>query len=527
MLKRTYDQLTSIRLTRELTIERFFADRLNEATFPAITVGAKMKWLASSGYYSGYMIFNSAGKAVSGFISDSCINRSVTDLKPEELTASKEAIILDYPHNHHHCNYLLTVSPMGSPGRDQEFLVMVIKPDCIDRLMLEVSPDHGLGYSGETYMVGSDYLMRSNSRFIAHSIMNTKVNTESVQQALKGRHGPVLTNDYRGVEVLSSYGRIKVKGLDWVMLAELDYKEVMTPVYALRNNIILLSLITAMAFFILTYTISTRITRQLKRLKNAAVEVGDGRLQPPVPVLSQDETGELTEAFNRMTIRLYEKDEALKAERLNSVKSAIDGQDTERQRLSRELHDGIGQGVIGIRLRLAALENELPEKIKNNFRSIIQITDNLVEEVRTTSNALMPPALAEFGLMPAIRSTCDMMSETYHTRVVLKGEIPAGLLGRTPILYVFRIIQESLNNAARHSGAACIVLNIRLANDSLFIEITDDGKGFDASAVQAGQHGLNNIRERVNLLKGKVAISSSVGSGTHILIEIPANLNTL
>lgn len=498
LMERSYNQLTSIRLTRKAAIERFFIDRLNETAFLART-GGGIEQLADQGYYEGSLQENE-------------INLSRITGKDSDI-----AFIVDYSEGDS-ARQLLSVCRM----KDGDGLIaLIIRQDLIDSMMLEVSPEHGLGYSGETYLVGADYLMRTSSRFIRNSVMKTRVMTIPAQKALTGEEGILLAEDYRKVKVLSSYSSIQVPGLHWSILAEIDYTEATASINTIRNNIILLSLLTALTLFILTYTISRRITRPLVRLKKAASDLGSGGTYAPLPVESLDEMGELTDAFNQMSVNLKMKDEALKAERINRVKSAIDGQDQERQRLSRELHDGIGQGIIGVRLRLAALETEVPDKVREKLRSVIQLNDNLIDEVRATSNALMPPALAEFGLIPAIRSIGHNISDAYGIETRVEGEFPQGLFGRKPVLYIFRIIQEAMNNAAKHSGATVLSVNIKTANEMLLVQITDNGKGFDTGVACSG-HGLTNMKERVNLLKGSITVDSSP-AGTTIKVEIPVN----
>jgi signal transduction histidine kinase len=513
LMERSYNQLTSIRLTRKAAIERFFTDRLTETAFLARS-GGGLEQLAVPDYYSGCLPSADAARLVIETESQNAASPS----KGQNPKGPDKPFILDYRNEQDTNKQLLSVCRINGTS---EVLALVIRQDLIDSMMLEVSPSHGLGHSGETYLVGPDYLMRTSSRFISNSMMNTRVATAPAELALKGHEGIILAEDYRGIKVLSSYGRIDVPGLNWLILAEIDYMEATASINVIRNNIIMLSLLTALALFILTYTISKRITRPLVRLTKAAADLGSGTMDAPLPVESQDETGELTEAFNQMRVSLRLKDEALKAERINRVKSAIDGQDQERQRLSRELHDGIGQGIIGVRLRLAALEKDVPEKIRESLRSVIEINDNLIDEVRTASNALMPPALAEFGLLPAVRSIGHNISDAYGIDTRVEGEFPSGLFGRKPVLYIFRIIQEAMNNAAKHSGAEMILVSLEVTNEMLTIKITDNGKGFDTDTACNG-HGLLNMKERVSLLKGCISMASSP-SGTTVTIEIPVN----
>ncbi len=546
LLERTYDQLTSLRLARQTQIESYFNDRIRETAFYAsspeiikltknliegnsnITVLAESITLSitESGYYAGLIITDKTGNILLKS-NQSLLNRQKEPIFNADQLHNKTsgAFILDYQApNQTHRSYLLSVEAIKTKGEIIAYMALILNPERINGYMLDANPSNGLGYSGETYVVGPDYLMRSQSRFIQESVLKTRVYTLPVLRALRNEIGIAQGLDYRGIEVLSAYGKISLNGLNWILIAEIDYTEATKSIYAIRNNILLLTVFTGLAFFIISYAISRRITKPLIKLKNAAVELGEGRLYNPVSIESDDEIGELTEAFNRMSVNLREKDEALKAERGNRLRSAIDGQDQERQRLSRELHDGIGQSMIAIRLRLGALENGVPEKIKHNLSSVILLTDNLIDDVRAISNALMPPALAEFGLTAAVSNLCNNLAENWGISTELIGEIPGQMLGRKARLYVFRIFQEALNNVAKHSGAKTLKIYSVSRENILYISITDDGKGFDehSSCVSKG-HGLNNIVERASLLKGKAIIKPTPGIGTTIEVEIPLN----
>ncbi len=118
--------------------------------------------------------------------------------------------------------------------------------------MLEQNPNDGLGLSGESYLVGADSLMRSNSRFQENSIMQTKVSTDGVKDAFNNIVGTSVITDYRGIKVLSSYSKLNVPGLDWVILAEIDYAEATKSIYFIRNNIMLLTIFVAVILFIIS-----------------------------------------------------------------------------------------------------------------------------------------------------------------------------------------------------------------------------------------------------------------------------------
>jgi len=550
LMERTYDQLTSIRLSRKIQVERFFADRLQETAYFASLKDVREQAekifaghfnetnllmtnntgsLLTSGYFSGFLIIDKSGRVLYENNSDSSINSIGTNAYNQIVDTNQQApYIVDYsPNADSTGSILLSVYKIYIPVKADIYLALIVRTGRMDDFMLEVNPANGLGYSGETYMVGPDYLMRSQSRFISNSIMSVMAKTIPVINALNKADGIDLVKDYRGVKVLSSYGPVNIPGLNWAILAEIDYNEATASVFAIRNNILMLTVFMGLAFFIITYVISRKITKPIIRLKNAAVDLGEGRQYKMVGVESQDEIGELTEAFNMMAVRLHEKDEVLKMERLSRLKSAIDGQDQERQRLSRELHDGIGQSMIAIRLRLGALENVVNDKLKPNLETVISLTDNLIDEVRAISNALMPPALAEFGLNSAIHNLCNNLFETNGIKTSFEGDMHWQMPGAKARLYIFRIFQEVLNNAARHSEATSLQITSLLNDNTLIFSITDNGIGFDQqSPCSSKGHGLNNIRERANLLKGQASITSAPGAGTTIVIEVPIKKTT-
>ncbi|MDY0103038.1 MAG: HAMP domain-containing protein [Lentimicrobium sp.] len=542
LLDRTYDQLTSLRLSRQMQIETFFNDRLHEtahyACYPSVKtlvadaesgskplIDAESSYFAS-GYFSGILIFDTTGKIIYRSLSgNESLALSYDSINVFLRRDYEEAFIMDYQTFGRRAEpQLLSICAIKNKNTTIAYLGLIIEPQIINDYMFGVDASNGLGYSGETYLVGPDYLMRSPSRFIPQSVMHTKVITAPVIEALEGKQGIAQIIDYRQTEVLSSYGSIHVNGLNWVMLAEIDYNEAMSSIYAIRNNIMLLTVLIGVAFFIISFVISRRITKPIIRLKDAAIEFGEGRLTHVLDNESNDEIGELTEAFNRMAINLREKDEALKQERINRLKSAIDGQDQERQRLSRELHDGIGQSLIAVRLKLGAMENSVSDKMRPSVVSVIALSDNLIDEVRAISNALMPPALVEFGLSAAIRHLCNDLSEIHGITTDFRGEIPNDILGRKARLYLFRIFQEALNNISKHSGATEVNIVSEVKEGSLCILIADNGKGLGPETTCSPKgHGLNNIRERAGLLKGSAEIVSIPGKGTSITIEIPVN----
>ncbi|HNW76457.1 MAG TPA: sensor histidine kinase [Bacteroidales bacterium] len=208
---------------------------------------------------------------------------------------------------------------------------------------------------------------------------------------------------------------------------------------------------------------------------------------------------------------------------IGSLKSFLEGEEKERQRLSRELHDGIGQYLIAIKMKLESLLYSDPSDMKEQIKRIKDDFDQTVEEVRRISNNLKPSVLEAFGIVYALRNLCVETSDRTGIKVGLffKGNLES--LDMTIKTYLFRIAQEALNNVVRHSEATMVDLRLDRKLDDVYFSISDNGIGFTTHNVDAAAgHGMNNMRDRVKLLNGTIDIKSAPDKGTLIMIKIPA-----
>lgn len=205
-----------------------------------------------------------------------------------------------------------------------------------------------------------------------------------------------------------------------------------------------------------------------------------------------------------------------------SLKSFIEGEEKERQRLSRELHDGIGQYLVSVKMQLESLLYRDEKDVREQIPKIRVDFDKIVDEIRRISNNLMPSVLEAFGIVFAIRNLCVETSENTGLQISLdfKGDFES--LNKTIKTYIFRITQEALNNIVKHARADRVELVLIRQKDDVLFKIRDDGKGFNLEEIKTGTgHGMNNMRERVNLLSGSIEIDSHVNEGTQITINIP------
>lgn len=370
--------------------------------------------------------------------------------------------------------------------------------------------------------MGSDYLMRSTSRFYANSVLKVSVKTESAREAFAGKPGIKIINEYRNIKVLSSYGKVDIPQLNWAIIAEIDYREAMIPIYKIRNNIILISILITLLMFIIVFYASKRVMAPVIKLKNAVLTIGKGNLETVIEKSSNDEIGELTDAFNMMTSQLLRQSAEIAGERMKSLRSMIDGQEMERQRLSRELHDGLGQSLVAVKLKIESAENAGPDKVKKIVDNVRESFNQTIDDIRRISNDLMPAGLEEFGVVTAIKNLCDSITGHSAINIMFDSQNIPGDLHKTYKIYLFRIVQEALNNIIKHSGATEAGVNLFYEDGQIKLIMEDNGKGFDPEERSSdGGMGLYNMKERVNLLDGTIEYKSVKNKGTIITVRIP------
>jgi signal transduction histidine kinase len=253
----------------------------------------------------------------------------------------------------------------------------------------------------------------------------------------------------------------------------------------------------------------------LKRTQDFAQEIGVGNFKASFTPLSEKDTLGLSLIKMRDDLKkLNEYEIALIKEKSVAL---IEGQENERKRISRELHDGIGQLLTVMNLRLELIDDH--KEIKSEIKSLINQT---ISEVRRISYNLMPGALMDFGLEAALRDFTENIKKysgipvhfTYEKR-------QTGLnISFDTAVAIFRIIQEGLNNIIKHAAATRIDLSVKETDSRIEILLTDNGKGFDPNTIKKGL-GLKNMKERTEILNGKFIIESVKEKGTTLDIIIP------
>lgn len=287
------------------------------------------------------------------------------------------------------------------------------------------------------------------------------------------------------------------------------------------------------------------LIRQMSGLVETMGRVEAGDLTVRSPVWAQDEIGKVQAAFNTMVNSLQQSRDALvknqqelktlvaensrlitetrqKEDELRlALRRAVDYQEEERKRISRELHDEIGQALTSILIRLKSLQDVTDlDVIADRINGIRYLTSQTIEEMRRLSMDLRPAALDNLGIIPALRWYIGQSMEQNQIEIQFIAPEHMERLPPEVEIVLYRVAQEGLNNAIRHSQANRIEVKLDHTPRFVWLSISDNGQGFEPSALHRGL-GLVGVRERVELLKGQCRIETQRGDGVRLWVEIP------
>lgn len=202
-------------------------------------------------------------------------------------------------------------------------------------------------------------------------------------------------------------------------------------------------------------------------------------------------------------------------------------QEQERKRISRELHDETGQGLMVIRLYLGMLEAGIKSRMaRTKIRETVSVVDRTIDGIRRIIARLSPLVLQELGLIAAIRKEAKDFARTTGVRARVAVPSEVGRLAPETEAAVYRVVQEALHNVAKHAQATSVSINMQRDNGSVKLLVEDDGVGFQprfASSSRGHSFGLAGIKERVGMLGGVVKVVSGKGKGTRLEVTVPVD----
>lgn len=202
-------------------------------------------------------------------------------------------------------------------------------------------------------------------------------------------------------------------------------------------------------------------------------------------------------------------------------------QEEERRRISRELHDEVGQALTAVSVNLAVfkLAPANSEAFKQKLADTQRFIEQTMETVHRFARELRPAMLDELGLVPALRSLLKGVAERSGLKVRLRADAAGESLGDEQKTVLFRVAQESLTNVMRHAHARSVEIVLRQRNGGLRMEVRDDGRSFQDDRQESARGrrrlGLLGMQERVRLVRGQFAVKPNPGKGTTVRVDIP------
>lgn len=330
----------------------------------------------------------------------------------------------------------------------------------------------------------------------------------------------------------------------------LSEERVLLAMDAGMRGVLVVTAMAALAGLVLAWLLTLILTEPILDLASRAHQVAAGDLSVRSPVWANDEMGYLASSFNSMVDAMEESRAALvksgadlatsneelrrlcedlsrkEQMRLNLLGRVVSAQEEERQRLSRELHDGAGQMLASLLVHLKLIEKaEDLSQARERIPQLRELIVTTLEETRRLAVDLRPAGLDDQGLAGALEWHARSFEQTTGISVDVAVDGPDWRLARPVEMQLYRIVQEMLANVSKHSRASRVDLKLSREGDTVRLLVEDDGIGFDTAAATARPGsglGLVTMRERAALLGGTFHLRSTPGRGTSIEIAIPS-----
>ncbi|WCB95620.1 hypothetical protein DSM104299_04369 [Baekduia alba] len=235
-----------------------------------------------------------------------------------------------------------------------------------------------------------------------------------------------------------------------------------------------------------------------------------------VPEADSEDVVRLVQAFNRMLGRLED-------ERSRTAAAVLHGQESERARVARDLHDECNQALTAVLLRLEAHVHDAPAGLQAELRETKTVAIAAMDELLRLARELRPAALDDHGLEAALRTQMQRFSDTTGVPATLRCYDPLNDLADHEQTVVYRVVQESLSNITRHARAASVVVEVGRDHGRPVVRIVDDGVGFSTLEDSDGI-GLVGMRERARLARGRLQVTSAPGRGTAVELRLDRDL---
>ena len=369
---------------------------------------------------------------------------------------------------------------------------------------------------------GVAYIVDGNGKIITHSdtsrLGENMSQHEGIAEVIRGESGATFHHAADGSELVVGYTPIALT--NWGLIVEEPWSDAIDPMFQYS---ILLPLVLALAAIVALGAIYfgvRNVHQPLQRLAQAANRIAYGDYHAAeTQVGGVHEIEDLRETLDSMARQVNAAQNAMQ----DYITAMTRGQEDERMRLARELHDDTIQSLIALQQRIEMVEKALakdPPSAMGRIKELRELVGTCLESVRRFVRDLRPTYLSELGLIPAL----EMLARESHASFEVVGEEKR--LDAERELALYRIVQESLRNIAKHAQAKNVSVTVSFDAHEVTATIEDDGVGFTApdaptAYARAGHFGLMGMQERAQLFGGNVYVKSERGNGTQVVAYVP------
>jgi signal transduction histidine kinase len=369
---------------------------------------------------------------------------------------------------------------------------------------------------------GVAYLVAPNGKIVAHPnaarLGQDLSQHEGIAEVMRGESGATFHHDANGTELVVGYAPIVPTG--WGLVIEEPWAEVVAPMFQYSVLLPLVLLLAAIAALGAIYFGVRDVIRPLQNLAQAANRIAFGDYQAAEQLVGGvREIEDLRETLDGMARQVR----AAQAAMQSYITTIMRGQEDERMRLARELHDDTIQSLIALQQRIEMTQKALgkdPALAAAKMAELKTLLGDALTSVRRFVRDLRPTYLDELGLIPAL----EMLTRESNASLAVEGKEQR--LDAERELALFRIVQEALRNIAKHAHAKNVTVKLSFDSDEATATVEDDGVGFDApeaptAYARVGHFGLMGMQERAQLFGGSVYVKSERGKGTKVVAYVP------
>ncbi len=341
------------------------------------------------------------------------------------------------------------------------------------------------------------------------------------QKILSGQPGQNIENS--AVVYIPIYPNPDDSSFFWVIVHDEPQDTIFASVWNFRVAAASILVLASVIAVVIAVWLARSLAAPIRTLRRGVEKFGRGELTELVPITTNDEIGELSNAFNEMAVALNKS----KTQRQNLLEQLIHVQEEERRMVAYDIHDGLIQRLVGARLQLsnfiAQRRNRETAPAEQSLQRGIEHLSSSIAEGRRLIEGLRPAMLDDLGLTPALKELSEQIASEMQCNVKFSSDLSKERLPAPIETTAYRIVQEALSNSRKHSQTQHLQVELKQKNGCLEITVQDWGVGFDTSNSEPDHNriGLTSMQERASLVGGKCEINSEPGYGTIVKSSLP------